>query len=201
MSFDLNAIVRQQCEQSIQKHDLENMSSESKMALADSLHRQGVRKKQIAAYFDVNVKTIYAWLSKYNEHFLEELEAKKGIELFAEQLQAIENLESLLKYEASHMGADQIEVDPKTGERRLVPNSSKKSLSDKAKLLQLAIQCRQMQINLFTQTGLIPKQSERIYHTVSDNKIEDDSENDVSRMSKDSLTEQTLLKLYGQTNL
>jgi hypothetical protein len=185
------------------KDSIDNLSSEKKKRLCFKWHYQGVAKKDLASFFGVSLRTVYQWLKEENSGLLEEFEVKSGLELLIEQFAELEQYEKLCMVEASHLGNSQLEIDPETGDKRIKGPTSK-GLENKAKFIDLARKFREMQINLLTQTGLIPKQPDKIYNAVKDNKLElEESEQtaNINKLDKPDLSKTVIEKLMKQTNL
>jgi hypothetical protein len=131
------------------------------------------------------------------------MEAKPAIDLIIEQMADLEAYEKLCMYEASHLGRDQIELDPETGEKRLIEGKENvRVLDQKTKLIQLAISIRKMRIDLYSQTGIIPKQPDKLYVGVGDYK-NDPEEEDMQKFNRspEELKQSVMDKLFQQTSL
>ena len=182
---------------------LDGMSSEEKIRLCAKLSRQGIPNKELSRFFSVTPRTIYDWLRKDLEAIREEMEAKPAIDLIIEQMADLEAYEKLCMYEASHLGRDQIEYDPETGETRLIEGKENtKVLDQKTKLVQLAVSIRKMRIDLFSQTGIIPKQADKLYAGVGDYKNNnEEDELEKNYRSPEELKQSVMDKLLHQTSL
>lgn len=177
-----------------------SLSDDRKRAYCYKYHMQGVNKKDLAKFFDVSLRTIYDWLKRENQGLLEEFEVKTGLELLIDQFSDLEQYEKMCMFEASHLGQSQIDVDPDTGETRVI-KPSVKNLDQKAKFIGLAKDFRKMQIDLLETTGLIPKQAEKIYGVVKDNKAELEEDITNANVDKGALSETVIKRLHQMTNL
>lgn len=182
---------------------VDGMSLEEKIRLCAKLSRQGIANKDLAKFFSVTTRTIYDWLRKDLESIREEMEAKPAIDLIIEQMADLEAYEKLCMYEASHLGRDQIEYDAETGQKRVVEGKDNtKVLDQKTKLVQLAVSIRKMRIDLFTQTGIIPKQADKLYGGVGDYKNNSEEEDlQKHNRSTEELKQSVMDKLFQQTSL
>lgn len=202
--MDLQDFFKQNAEDNMEsfKDSVANWPTEKKKRNCFKWHHQGVSKKELSSFFGVSLRTIYQWLKDENSGLLDEFEVKSGIELLIEQFSELEQYEKLCMLEASHLGNSQLEVDPETGEKRLKAPTGK-GLDSKVKFMELARKFREMQINLLTQTGLIPKQPDKIYTTIKDNKVELGEEEvaDINKLEKPDLSKTVIEKLMKQTNL
>lgn len=182
---------------------VDGMSSDEKIRLCAKLSRQGIANKDLAKFFSVTPRTIYDWLRKDLESIREEMEAKPAIDLIIEQMADLEAYEKLCMYEASHLGRDQIEYDAETGQKRVVEGKDNtKVLDQKTKLVQLAVSIRKMRIDLFTQTGIIPKQADKLYGGVGDYKNNSEEEElQKHNRSTEELKQSVMDKLFQQTSL
>lgn len=182
---------------------LDGMSLEEKIRLCSKLSRQGIANKELARFFSVSTRTIYDWLRRDLQSLREEMEAKPAIELIIEQMADLEAYEKLCMYEASHLGRDQIEIDPETGEKRLVEGKENvRVLDQKTKLIQLAISIRKMRIDLYSQTGIIPKQPDKLYVGVGEYRNDPEQE-DMQKFNRspEELKQSVMDKLFQQTSL
>jgi len=183
--------------QEISSIDPSKLSPAEQFRIAAKWYRQGIIVKDIAAIFNISVSTVYEWMKKDKEHVLFQLEQKTGLEIIVDQLDDLENLEQLCMYEASHLGADQVSVDSSGKPRVTAP--SQKALDSKARFIKLALDCRKMRIDLYQQSGIIPKIAEKIYTTVKDNKVIVDEK--AENLNHSALTETVLDKLKNNRNL
>ena len=182
---------------------IEGMSLDEKIRLCAKLSRQGIANKDLSKFFSVTPRTIYDWLRKDLEAIREEMEAKPAIDLIIEQMADLEAYEKLCMYEASHLGRDQIEYDAETGQKRIIEGRENvRVLDQKTKLMQLAVSIRKMRIDLFTQTGIIPKQPDKLYGGVGDYKNNsEEQELEKHNRSPEELKQSVMDKLFQQTSL
>jgi Homeodomain-like domain len=198
---DLRKFLEGEAQNSMEslKDSIGVMPLEKKRAKCVKWHQQGVSKKDLAEFFGVSTRQIYNWLNEENQSVIDEFEVKTGLELLVEQFRELGEYERLCMYEASHLGEDQISIDPATGEKRL-KTTTKGGLDAKAKFIGLAMGFRKMQIDLLTQTGLIPKQPEKIHASVSQYKA-DDEVDAIDHAGRPELTQTIVQRLLSQQNL
>lgn len=199
--MDLDQALNDATEASIDPSTIQAKSDQDKIRLAANLNRKGVSQKEIARLFGVTPRTIYDWLRKDMEHVVMEFEEKTALDLIVEHLADLSAYEKLCMFEASHFGQDHLEFNPET--MKAVRGAvTTKELEVKIKFIDLAGKFRQAQLNLLTQTGVIPKVPDRIYSTVKDNKTETgEAVGSASGSTKADMEVSVLQKLRCQTNL
>ncbi len=123
----------------------------------------GYSVPEIAAHFGCCAKTVYNYLNKYREVYLEELEAMKSIDIVVQNLVQIDDIADLCLKLAKQIAEEQ-HLDPLTGQI----TDKKGSYRDKAEMLRLVRDFMKMRIDLLSNVGIIPKQADRIYSILSD---------------------------------
>jgi transposase len=166
---DLKSQIKEVAETEIQVASPEDFKSEQdRISKAAEWKFKGVPVSKIADFFDVTVRTVYNWVNKHREVFVEEYENKTASELITEHLSFLDELERVLLYEASHIGQETLEYDPIKKKAVKV----KGSFRDKRDLLSLVLQIRKQKIDLEVTTGVIPKEPEKIHTSISDYKFD-----------------------------
>jgi len=144
-------------------------SEEEKINTCVMFRMKGVSVQSLALSFDVHPSTIYRWLDKYAEDFRQRMEQKPAANLIAESLQFIGYIRDVLLYEADQIKhGEDTDVDKKTGELKRRSNASKLLL--KAKYLEAALKAEKLSLNLMLDTGIIPREPDKIYHTLKGGK-------------------------------
>jgi predicted transcriptional regulator len=172
--------------------EIESLTLDAKVGLAVRLRGEGMPPNQIAAVFGVTPRTIYNWFSKYRDDYIQELEQLKHIDVFTEQLQSLQEYEQKILRVATKLGFDSDEpVDPKT--------KIKGKLGDWVNLMKLAASVRDQQVKLHQFCGTVPRQPERIYHTISESSCKNgENKDDISKLGREELEKLTLRRLQEQ---
>lgn len=176
--------------------DPATMTDQEKIRVAYDWKQAGMPVVEIADYFKVCQKTVYNWINKYRDEFLNELEATRSLDIVVKQLHDITDLSDLCLRIAHQIGQEKA-IDPRTG--KII--QKKGSLRDQAEMLRLVRDFKRMEIELQMSTGIIPKEPERIYgalqerHAVAE-EIDDDeitSRPDLERKALERLKKQNWL--------
>ena len=167
----------------IERDKLAALSLDDKAAKAFDNQMRGVPVSAIAAAFGVDQSTVYRWLNQYSQTYRQRIEQQPAANLIAESLLFLTRIEELCLYEANQSEADGGTYDSKTGE--VSRPKSFQAGGNKAKFIQSAMKARQMKNDLMLQTGILPKEPEKLYHAFTDEKLKSDEETstDVSRTS------------------
>jgi hypothetical protein len=94
--------------------------------------------------------------------------------MLCESILRYQHYEAIAMYEVDQLEADAVDVDPETGAVKRVRKES--SRSPRVKYLNTAIKCRDRQVDLLLNTGILPRQPERIQHTMRGESPEDAEE-------------------------
>lgn len=174
------------------------LSLSKKILLASEWRFKGVPIQAIAGHFNVSYRTVYNWIKKGREHFLEELENQPASELICGHLADLQRMEQMCMYEAAHIGQDTLEFDPV----KKVHVKKKGSLREKAEFMRLAAMYRKMQIDLSQTTGILPKQAEKIYTKLVDQRHSlDDVDKSALIINSEETVKNILDKIKHQTIL
>lgn len=175
---------------------LSKLSLPEKRAQAWEYRMRGIPVSAVAAAFGVDQKTIHQWISDYVKEYRSTLEQESAANLIAESFLYLGNIEDLCMYEitqiASETGAP--EIDPKTGAVKK-SNLNIQAKGVQVKFLQTALKARQMKLELGMATGVLPKEPERIYHTMADAKPAVAGVEDVSAEKSPEALKQSILEL------
>ena len=149
--------------------ELRSLPKEAKKAKVLQMQMAGIPIPNIATTFEVTPQTIRIWLSKCASEYRQTFEQETGANILAESLQWLENIEQICLYEIDQ--TSESEIDPDTGE--VIVKKMNYSKGIRHKFVLAAMKARAMKIDLLLQTGVLPKEPERIYHTMANEKIED----------------------------
>jgi predicted DNA-binding protein YlxM (UPF0122 family) len=150
---------------------------------------QGLSVTEISEFLKVSPRTVYNWMHEARSVVLEELEAQRPIDLVVEHMHTLESMFQLCMYEASLSSNKKLEYHPESD------TISKKDPDSKAfnDSMKTALQVYKSLMDLQQSVGLLPRTSEKIYHVVSDNKI-DNKEEDLN-LTNEQKKEMLLQKL------
>lgn len=172
--------------------DLSVLPLDAKIDLAVKMRMSGKRISEIANEFSVSKRTVYLWFSQHRDEFVQELEQLKHIDVFTDQLQTLQEYEAKILRVAARMGFDLDQPVP-PGQKL------KGKLADYTNLMKLAIQVRDQQIKLHGFAGTLPKQPERIYHTIAETSSKTgENKDDISKLPREELEKMTLKRLKEQ---
>jgi transposase-like protein len=146
----------------IERDKLTSLSIDDKAAKAFDNQMRGIPVSAIAAAFGVDQSTVYRWLSHYSKQYRQRLEQEPAANIISESLLFLTRIEELCLYEANQSDVDGATFDSATGE--VTRPKSYQASSNKAKFIQSAMKARQMKTDLMIQTGILPKEPERLYH-------------------------------------
>ena len=152
----------------VERDKLLSLSLEEKAAKAFDNQMRGIPVSAIAAAFGVDQSTVYRWLSAHAKVYRQRLEQEPAANIIAESLLFLTRIEELCLYEANQSEADGGTFDSKTGE--VTRPKSFQAAGNKVKFVQAAMKARQMKNDLMIQTGVLPKEPERLYHQFDEEK-------------------------------
>jgi hypothetical protein len=182
----------------IERERLKLLSLDEKAAKAFDYQMRGIPVSAISTVFDVDPSTVYRWLSHYAQKFRQRIEQEPAANLIAESLLYLTRIEELCLYEANQSGSDGGAIDPKTGE--VVRPKASQASAIKVKYIQAAMKARQMKTDLMIQTGILPKEPERLYHAFTEEKRgAKDSEDAATRTSEEIRSDVEQLLSRGRT--
>lgn len=151
---------------------LRSLPREAKRAKALQMQMVGIPIPNIATTFEVTTPTIRSWLAECAAEYRRTFEQESAANILSESLQWLENIEQICLYEIDQ--TCESELDPDTGEVKKKRTNHTKMM--RHKYVSAALKARAMKIDLLIQTGILPKEPERIYHTMEDEKREDSAE-------------------------
>jgi DNA-binding CsgD family transcriptional regulator len=163
--------------------------------------KQGVEVDAIAKIFGVKAQTVYKYLKRANELFREQFQNVTAADLVAEDWQFILSMRDTCLYEVSQLGKDGKVVDPKTG--KVEDTADRKGQHElRVKYIGHATKLQQMLIDLQLNTGLIPKEAGRLYHTLEEEgKPSDEGTRQLQKMDRNALVADILESLEGTQSL
>ena len=171
---DLAETPESKSPEEIERDKLTALSLDEKAAKAFDNQMRGVPVSAIAAAFGVDQSTVYRWLNHYAQTYRQRIEQQPAANLIAESLLFLTRIEELCLYEANQSEVDGGTYDSKTGEVSR-PKTFQAS-GNKAKFIQSAMKARQMKNDLMLQTGILPKEPEKLYHAFDVEKREKEEE-------------------------
>jgi len=149
------------------------MSDSEKRAEAFLMRMDGVPVNAIAKGFGVSTSTVYRWLHEHADEFRTHFEQRPAANVIVEHMQWLGRLEEMCLYEANQLKDDGTIIDPKTGTVTRIDNGRAKSM--KNKFLQSAMRARRMMIELQLDTGVLPREPSKHYHSmVNDGRAADE---------------------------
>jgi len=163
-----------------------------------SYRMRGVAVEQIAAHLSISKDTVYADIRRYLEDYRKQIEEQPPVNLIAEQMQFLENMEAMCLHEANQSDVEDEVIDAATG--RIIRRGSvgKNGDRDKVSYLMTALKARDMKVKLLVETGLIPKDMQNMYKSLLEQAApeEDDLRKDVNARTREEIMESiaTLVK-------
>lgn len=157
---------------------------------------QGISISAIAKIFGVNSRTVSTWISQSKEKFRQSFEGETAADILAGHWQFLDYIESVCLYEAHQLGSDSKQIDPKTG--KVIDRQETVTMrAARNRCLESAMRARKMKIDLHLQTGVLPKEPSRMYHTLEqEGRVDDSSKNAPQRnKTRDQLVTQLLEQL------
>lgn len=153
------------------------------------LRRRGLGISTIGKMVGVSPNQVTKWINQHIENKRTQIESQPAANILVENLDFLSHMEDLVLYELNMVRDGTIIIDKETGE------ISKKPVNVQAKsaFIKLALKVREMKMDLEVQTGVLPKQPERIYHTMESNKEQDSLRPDLDRSEEE--IKENLLRL------
>lgn len=146
------------------KTTLNSLPDDRKKAKAYEMKLQGFSVVSIAQIFGVAPNTIRKWIQDHASEFTGIIETSPAANIIAETLLFYENLEMLCLNEIKELPDNKVITDLKTGETSTRLDYDAKTL--KQKYVLTLMQLRKQSVDLMQSTGMIPKEPERLYHTM-----------------------------------
>lgn len=164
-----------------------DISKDERMHRAFALKMRGFTVADIARVLKVNRSTIDRDLSAYTNQFRESLEQEPAANIIAESVLWLDDIERMCLFEAQQSG-DDTRIDPEDGTATVIKSGDSVT---KNRWVISAMKAREMKTKLLSDTGVIPKDPDRIYHRIVESKIVEDGsdtdDRDPSEMAKDIL--------------
>jgi hypothetical protein len=156
-----------------------------------SFRMRGVPVEQIAAHMGICKDTVYEDIRRYLEDYRRQIEEQPPINLIAEQMQFLDNMEAMCLHEANQTDVEDEMIDAATG--RIIRRASVKKNGDKDKVSYLltALKARDMKQKLLVETGLIPKDMQNMYKSLREQATPEDTDlrKDVNARSREDIME------------
>jgi len=128
------------------------------------LKMRGISNTAIARALGVDPSTIWRDLKKAREEYREGLENEPAANLIAESLMFLDRVEEVCLFEANQTAASSVKVDPDSGE--VIRDGAASKTRDKIQFIRAALTARDMKTKLMLDTGVIPKEPEKLYHSI-----------------------------------
>ena len=149
----------------------------------------GVPAQVIASAEGINVSNVYKHLRRAAEEYREQIENVPAANLVAESLQFLDHIEAMCMQEANSADAEKKIVDPKTGDVTVLPKTNVHR--SKLAYLRAALAARDAKMKLMLDTGVMPREPDKIYHTLKGETGEDGEDYSVDR-TKEQVRESVL---------
>jgi len=170
------------------RRKLRSESDDKKRAQAWLWRRQGIGVTAIAGMYGVDESTVYRWLNQYVEEHRTRLEQQPAANLIQDSILFYQHLEDLCLHEVTHMDGDGAEVDLETGRVKRTGDNTRKGL--KMKFIQTAAKVRDSRIKLMIETGILPREPEKVYHKLEEAKrVDGEVVDDTKAKTKEDLKE------------
>lgn len=140
-------------------------SKEERIRQSFDLKMRGVPISAIAITLGISVGTVHNDLRQHAEDYRKRLEQEPAANLIADALVWYDDIERACLFEASQAGKGSV-IPSKTGEIIRSGADNKEKLP----FIQTAMKARESKIKLMMDTGIIPKEPEKIYHSLKDDK-------------------------------
>jgi hypothetical protein len=140
------------------------------------LKMRGISNSAIAKALGVDPSTVWRDLRRARESYRETLENEPAANLISESLMFLDKIEEVCLFEASQSGMADAKVDPVTGE---VTRESSSNGRGKFQFIRAALTAREMKTKLMLDTGIIPREPDKLYHTMKKDDEEDKKTLDV----------------------
>jgi len=160
---------------------------------------RGMSAEDIGAHLGISKDTVYRDIKKYVEDYRKHLETDSPVNLIAEQLQFLQNMEDMCLFEAnqSQVADEMIDANGKITRRVGTPNGK----NERVTFIMTALKARDMRIKILMDTGMIPKDLQGMYKSLIEQSGDDDADTrkDIAARSRDDiLTSITDLMKHGQ---
>lgn len=149
------------------KHELQLLTDEEKHRQAWQFKMNGVPMQSIAKIFGVDARTVYRWFSVMKADWVSQMEIEPSVNHFAGEIMHLEELESLCLYEASQIGNDSKKFDVTLGAVVDSPNKAIDAANKRGWIKEAGV-FRMARIKLMLETGVIPREADRLYRTMEE---------------------------------
>lgn len=152
-------------EEERQKSELNALSDDEKWARAWQFRMRGVPVRNIGKMFGVDIRTIYRWFARLKQQFREVFEQETSADLLVEFILEIDDQIATVRYDIVQLEQDGKKFDPATG--AVTENDDKfQVIGARQRYQKHLADLTKMKMDLLLQTGVIPKEPERMYHTL-----------------------------------
>jgi len=163
------------------------MTTEEKCEAVWMNRMNGMPVKSIAAFYGVSSSTVYRLLDQGVKIHRQGMENKPAADIIAESLIFMRRCRDIFMFEANQSGAGAATVDPDTG--AITREASKGNDQNKQRMLEGALKAEKLAVDLMKDTGIIPKEAEKIFHT-----LKGDDSAEVVEKHPDDRSEEEILK-------
>jgi len=145
------------------------------------LKMRGISNTAIAKALGVDPSTVWRDIKKSRDAYREELETEPAANLISDSLMFLDKIEEVCLFEASQSDAGRTTIDSVTGEVSREGSSNNKS---KFQFIRAALTAREMKMKLMLDTGVIPRDAQKLYHTIKQDEEDEDRGLDVRNESQ-----------------
>jgi transposase len=156
------------------RFEFDKSSDVEKVNKIYELRMNGFSVQSIARMYGVHQSTIYRWLERFIDEYKQTMEQRPAASIVAESLLFINRIKDLALYEihqATREKEGDVSPDFKTGE---VKHGKKEGKLVTTKYFDIALKAERLALNLMLDTGIIPREPDKIYHTLKGGKPTDD---------------------------
>lgn len=139
-------------------------SKREKLEKVFELKIRGIPVSTIAKAVGVDVNTVYRYLKQYAEEYRQRIEQEPAANLISESLAWLDKIEGVCLFEAHQTSSEVSEIDPRTGEVTKKPINGK--TKEKISWIQAAMKAREQKLKLMLDTGVLPREPDRLYNTL-----------------------------------
>lgn len=160
--------IRPLTEEEMTQLKLQKLAPEEKIRQAIEWRYQGISVHAISKSFGVTEKQVRKWLKRSAQDYRESLEGTTAADLISEHMMFLDQIENTCLEEANYLKAEGI----KSAENRagIDPRELSDNKKNQIRFLTTALKARETKITLAQDTGIIPKEPERLYHSLEGQK-------------------------------
>ncbi len=149
------------------RQELQLLPDAEKHRQAWQFKMNGLTIPNIAKVFGVDVRTVYRWFSVMKAEWVSQMEIEPSVNHFAGEIMHLEEMEALCLYEASQIGNDSKKFDVTIGAVVESPNKAVDAANKRGWVKEAGV-FRMARIKLMLDTGVLPKEADRLYRTMEE---------------------------------